>query len=66
MILTPVVVWIGFVWGPYITDFTDSALVAEEIAVDKMRQCPLLVCLRSIVQLPRIFVPRGSIPNVGT
>jgi len=34
--------------------------------VDKMRQCPLLVCLRSIVQLPRIFVPRGSIPNVGT
>jgi hypothetical protein len=37
VLLTPVVVLIGFAWGPYITDFTDNAALAEEIAADTTR-----------------------------
>lgn len=37
VLLTPVVVLIGFLWGPYITDFTDNAAVVDEIAADTTR-----------------------------
>ncbi len=35
--VAPVVVLIGFLWAPYIADFTDNAAVAAEVAADTTR-----------------------------
>lgn len=35
--VAPVVVLIGFLWAPYIANFTDNAAVADEVAADTTR-----------------------------
>jgi hypothetical protein len=37
VIVTPVVVLIGFIWAPYLSDFTDNSAVADEIAANTTR-----------------------------